>query len=152
MKKIFLFILLTMVVFIPLSHAQLKKANKLFQLYRYAEAIPLYTKVVEKARNAESEQEASTRLADCYRFTNNVELNVYLRYEDESLVEALNFKHIHERYHSDSYKFVIGKINLQNLIDNQEQIAANKAFIAFADQLAGISLAPKVKLVAEVVE
>ncbi len=85
-------------------------------------------------------------------FTNNVELNVYLRYEDESLVEALNFKHIHERYHSDSYKFVIGKINLQNLIDNEEQIAASKAFIAFADQLAGVSLAPEVKLVAEVVE
>jgi homoserine dehydrogenase len=85
-------------------------------------------------------------------FTNNVELNIYLRYEDESLVETLNFKHIHERYHSDSYKFVIGKINLQNLIDNEEQIAASKAFIAFADQLAGVSLAPEVKLVAEVVE
>lgn len=85
-------------------------------------------------------------------FTNNVELNVYLRYDDESLVEALNFKHIHERYHSDSYKFVIGKINLQNLIDNQERISANKAFIAFADQLTGVSLAPEVKLAAEVVE
>ncbi|SDS95986.1 homoserine dehydrogenase [Mucilaginibacter mallensis] len=85
-------------------------------------------------------------------FTNNVELNVYLRYEDEALVEVLNFKHIHERYHSDSYKFVIGKINLQNLIDNQLLIADNKAFIAFADQLTGVSLAPAVKLTAEVVE
>ena len=74
-------------------------------------------------------------------FTNNIELNIYLRYEDEDLVEALEFKHIQERYHSDNYKFVIGKINLQNLIDNQHRIYANKAFIAFADQLTGVSLA-----------
>ena len=84
------------------------------------------------------------------RFTNNIELNVYLRYEDEDLVEALEFKHIHERYHSDNYKFVIGKINLQNLIDNQQRIANNKAFIAFADQLTGVSLASAVELTAEV--
>ena len=84
------------------------------------------------------------------RFTNNIELNVYLRYEDEDLVEALEFKHINERYHSDNYKFVIGKINLQNLIDNQQRIANNKAFIAFADQLTGVSLASAVELTAEV--
>ena len=82
-------------------------------------------------------------------FTNNIELNIYLRYEDEELVEALNFKHIHERYYSGSYKFVIGKINLQNLIDNQQLIADNKAFVAFADQLSGVSLAAQVNEVAE---
>ena len=74
-------------------------------------------------------------------FTNNIELNVYLRYEDESLVTALNFTEIHERYYSGAYKFVIGKINLQNLIDKQALIADNKAFVAFADQLAGVNLA-----------
>jgi homoserine dehydrogenase len=82
-------------------------------------------------------------------FTNNIELNIYLRYEDESLVEVLNFSHIHERYYSGSYKFVIGKINLQNLIDNQQLIAGNKAFVAFADQLSGVNLASKVKHAAE---
>jgi len=82
-------------------------------------------------------------------FTNNIELNVYLRYDDEDLVEALDFKHIHERYHSDSYKFVIGKINLQNLIDNQHRIANTKAFVAFADQLTNVSLAPEVEATAE---
>jgi len=74
-------------------------------------------------------------------FTNDIELNVYLRYEDDNLVKALNFKHIHESYHSDSYKFVIGKINLQNIIDNKRFIEDNKAFIAFADQLSGVNLA-----------
>jgi homoserine dehydrogenase len=74
-------------------------------------------------------------------FTNNIELNVYLRYEDEHLVEALNFINIKERYYSGTYKYVIGKINLQDLINNQSQIAADKAFVAFADQLAGVNLA-----------
>ncbi len=83
------------------------------------------------------------------KFTNDIELNIYVRYEYESLVEALNFTHIHERYYSGSYKFVIGKINLQNLIDNQHLIENNKAFVAFADQLAGVNLAPEVKHAAE---
>jgi len=84
-------------------------------------------------------------------FTNNIELNIYLRYEDESLVEALDFIHIHERYLSGSYKYVIGKINLQGLVANQQLIADNHAFVAFADQLAGVNLAAEVKETAEAV-
>lgn len=84
-------------------------------------------------------------------FTNNIELNIYLRYEDESLVEALDFIHIHERYLSGSYKYVIGKLNLQSLVANQQRIANNSAFVAFADQLAGVNLAAEVKETAEVV-
>ncbi len=83
------------------------------------------------------------------KFTNDIEINIYLRYEDDSLLDALAFSHIHERYYSGNYKFVIGKINLQQLIDNQAQILADKAFIAFADQLKGVSLASKKKEVAE---
>jgi len=75
------------------------------------------------------------------QFTNNVEVNIYLRYDDEALVEALEFEHIQERYYSGSYKFVIGKINLHKLINNQRLIADTKAFVAFADQLTGVSLA-----------
>lgn len=82
-------------------------------------------------------------------FTNNIELNVYLRYNDESLLQALNFIDLHERYYSGNYKFVIGKINLQSLIDNQQLIAESGAFVAFADQLAGINLAAEVNQAAE---
>jgi len=83
-------------------------------------------------------------------FTNNIELTIYLRYDDEELVEALNFEHINERYYSGNYKFVIGKINLQNLIANQHRISESKAFVAFADQLTGVSLASVTKQAAEV--
>lgn len=74
-------------------------------------------------------------------FTNNVELNIYLRYENDSLVDALNFIDIHERYYSGTSKFVIGRVNLQSLIDNQQQINNEKAFVAFADQLSTVNLA-----------
>ena len=74
-------------------------------------------------------------------FTNNIELNVYLRYEDDELVSALNFIHIHERYYSDGYKYVIGRVNLQSIISNEARIANNNAFIAFADQLSDVTLA-----------
>lgn len=74
-------------------------------------------------------------------FTNNIELSVYLRYDDEQLVQDLGFLHIQERYYSGNFKFVIGKINLQNLIAMQQRISDSKAFIAFADQLTGVSLA-----------
>lgn len=74
-------------------------------------------------------------------FTNNVELNIYLRYENDSLVDALNFIDIHERYYSGTSKFVIGRVNLQSLIDNQRQINDEKAFVAFADQLSTVNLA-----------
>lgn len=84
------------------------------------------------------------------KFTNNVNVNIYLRYEDEALLEALEFEHIHERFYSGSYKFVIGKINLQNLIDNQRYIADTKAFVAFADQLTGVTLAAEKHQAAEV--
>jgi homoserine dehydrogenase len=74
-------------------------------------------------------------------FTNDIELDIYLRYDDEELVKLLEFKTIKERFYSGTYKYVIGKINLQKLIENQSRISADKAFVAFADQLTGVSLA-----------
>ena len=74
-------------------------------------------------------------------FTNDVELNIYLRYENDSLVDALNFIDIHERYYSGTSKFVIGRVNLQSIINNQELINNEKAFIALTGQLAEVNLA-----------
>lgn len=74
MKTIHLILItLFIAVFLGPIHAQLNTANKMFRLYRYSEAIPLYTKVVLKERNPALLAEATTRLADCYRLTNHVE-------------------------------------------------------------------------------
>jgi outer membrane protein OmpA-like peptidoglycan-associated protein/tetratricopeptide (TPR) repeat protein len=69
-----LLILLNMFAFLQLSQAQLNTANKLYQLCRYSEAIPLYSKAAEKEPDPKRKAEAITRLADCYRLTNNTEM------------------------------------------------------------------------------
>jgi homoserine dehydrogenase len=74
------------------------------------------------------------------KFTNDIELYVYLRYENDDLVDVLDFHEIKERYYSGSYKYIIGKLNLSKLIDNKQRIYNEKAFLAFADQLTGVSL------------
>ena len=74
-------------------------------------------------------------------FTNDVELNVYLRYNNEALVEALSFTHIAERYYSGASKFVVGRVNLQSIIANQQLINDQKAFIALTGALADVNLA-----------
>ena len=74
------------------------------------------------------------------KFTNNIELCIYLRYDDEQLVETLDFYDIKERYYSGSYKYIIGKVKLSKLIANRQRIYDEKAFLAFADQLTGVSL------------
>lgn len=84
------------------------------------------------------------------QFTNNITLNIYLRYESEELVNQLQFEEVYERFYSGEYKFITGKINLQNLITHQQRISAEKAFIAFADQLTGVSLAEPVNTAAEI--
>jgi homoserine dehydrogenase len=74
------------------------------------------------------------------KFTNNIELPVYLRYDDEALVEDLGFDAIYERYYSGDFKYVIGKVKLQNLIANQQRISASNAFVAFAGELSDVEL------------
>ncbi|MBW4891897.1 homoserine dehydrogenase [Mucilaginibacter sp. HMF5004] len=75
------------------------------------------------------------------KFTNDIELAIYLRYDDEALVEALSFDAIYERYYSGDFKYVIGKVKLQNLIAQQQHIANSKAFVAFAGELSDVQLA-----------
>ncbi len=48
-----------------------RKANRYFELYKYSKAIPLYKKSVLQG-NQEEQKEATFRLADCYRLTNDV--------------------------------------------------------------------------------
>lgn len=70
---------------------------------------------------------------DGLQFTNNIELNIYMRYNNEELVECLAFTHVAERFYSERLKFITGTINLQNLIANQHRISQYKAFIAVSN-------------------
>jgi homoserine dehydrogenase len=74
------------------------------------------------------------------KFTNDIELSIYLRYDDEALVEALDFEHIHERFYSGKFRFVIGTIKLKNLIANQQRISTENAFVACTGDLKEVKL------------
>ena len=58
------------------------------------------------------------------------ELRIYLRYEEDALIERLGFTEIIERYTAHNFKYVIGQINLQQLIKHQKALRSSGVFIA----------------------
>lgn len=50
---------------------QIKRANRQYELFRYSKAIPLYKKAAQ-SKNEKVSKEATAKLADCYRFINDV--------------------------------------------------------------------------------
>ena len=63
------------------------------------------------------------------KYTDNIDLEVYVRFNDFKLVEELSFKSISERYYSTGSNYVIGVISLKNLIHNKEKIEKAGAFV-----------------------
>ncbi|RYE30244.1 MAG: homoserine dehydrogenase [Sphingobacteriaceae bacterium] len=69
------------------------------------------------------------------QFTNDTTLEIYLRYNQEDLPDTLAFEYVKERFYSDNFKFITGKIKLQNLILHQHRISQDNAFIAVVNQI-----------------
>jgi len=67
--------------------------------------------------------------SDLEGYSHDWELNVYLRYDREDILEQLNFVSISERYQADDFKYVIGKINLSELISNRDLLNREGVFI-----------------------
>lgn len=63
-------------------------------------------------------------------YSTDHEIKVYLRYEDDSLVEKLGFTKIIERYYAPDFKYVIGTINLKKITDLKSEINKTGNFIA----------------------
>lgn len=63
-------------------------------------------------------------------YSNDYKLKVYLRYTDDSLVEKLAFTEIIERYYAPDFKYIIGHINLQQLINHRSAIHQDGVFLA----------------------
>ncbi|WP_443938938.1 homoserine dehydrogenase [Pedobacter sp. MW01-1-1] len=63
--------------------------------------------------------------------TDNILLEVYLRYTDEALITLLEFDNISERYAASQYKYVIGTVKLEKLIENRELLLSKDVFVAY---------------------
>jgi homoserine dehydrogenase len=62
--------------------------------------------------------------------TNAVNIEVYIRYADESIIEKLQIEQIVERFSRNDYKYVIGTVSLENLLKNREILEHQDVFIA----------------------
>ncbi|WP_432714321.1 homoserine dehydrogenase [Pedobacter sp.] len=62
--------------------------------------------------------------------TDNVSLEVYLRYEHEYTLDKLKIENIQERFSNQHYKYVIGNVSLKSLIANRELLQNKDIFIA----------------------
>lgn len=63
-------------------------------------------------------------------YSTNYQLKVYFRYQDDDTLENIAFTTISERYYSEQTKYVIGTINLQEIIDKRDLIHTEGNFIA----------------------
>ena len=63
-------------------------------------------------------------------YSTDYALKVYFRYEDEDVLENIDFISISERFLSDDHKYVIGTINLQEIIAKREIIHQQGNFLA----------------------
>lgn len=62
--------------------------------------------------------------------TDNVNIEVYLRYVHEYTVDKLQIESIVERFSRDDYKYVIGSVSLKSLIANKDLLVQKDVFIA----------------------
>jgi homoserine dehydrogenase len=62
--------------------------------------------------------------------TDNVNIEVYLRYVHEYTVEKLKIDNIVERFSRDDYKYVIGNVSLKSLLANKDLLVHKDVFIA----------------------
>ncbi|MDM1050317.1 homoserine dehydrogenase [Sphingobacterium hotanense] len=63
-------------------------------------------------------------------YTKDYTITVYFRYDDEDVLENINFINISERFYSENHKYVIGTINIQEIIDKRAVIHQQGNFIA----------------------
>ncbi len=62
--------------------------------------------------------------------TDNVIIEIYLRYVHEYTIEKLHIENISERFTRNEYKYVIGNVSLKNLITNRALLLNKDVFIA----------------------
>jgi len=62
--------------------------------------------------------------------TDNVNIEVYLRYTHEYTVEKLKIENIVERFSRNDFKYVIGSVSLKSLLANKDLLVQKDVFIA----------------------
>ena len=72
-------------------------------------------------------------------FTNDVLVYAYLRYTSPKDLERIEFSEVTERYTGSDYHYVVGKVNLKNLIANRDYILHNRLFLSLVEETVTLS-------------
>lgn len=67
-------------------------------------------------------------------FTNNVVIDVYLRYNNILDLEKIEFVEINEKYTGADYNYIVGKIKLQTLINQRNYILKEGLFLSLVNE------------------
>lgn len=78
-------------------------------------------------------------------FTNDVLVHVYLRSAREENLRYLIFDKITERYSGSTFHYIVGKINLNKLIESKDLILKHKLFVALVDDKVTLDKSVKIK-------
>jgi len=63
-------------------------------------------------------------------YSTDWDIEVYLRYDDEKLIDTLGFSSIRERFYAENFNYVIGKVNLGNILKHRDAVNREGVFIA----------------------
>lgn len=62
-------------------------------------------------------------------FTNDYKVRIYYRYDSPATLNLLEFSTIHESYYSDTYKYVVGDIDLSQLQAQAQSLRESNVFV-----------------------
>jgi len=63
------------------------------------------------------------------RSSNNIEVEIYLRYSSKQLLKQIPFSSISEKFSGKDFRYVIGFVKLETLLDSQDQLRQADAFL-----------------------
>ena len=63
------------------------------------------------------------------RSSNNIEVEVYLRYTDKHLLKQIPFSSVSEKFSGKDFRYIIGFVNLETLLTHQDQLRQADAFL-----------------------
>jgi len=77
----------------------------------------------------EYKKHLNTATSELEGYSPNWDLKIYLRYENEALIDQLGFKSINERYEAADFKYIIGTINLAKLLKHRDLLKQEGVFV-----------------------
>jgi len=92
MRKLIFLLSFLILAFAFDGFAQIKKANRMYDLFKYSRAVPYYQKAAKSSKE-DVRKEATIKLADCYRYINDPQeaRSWYMRAVEFDNIDPVNF-------------------------------------------------------------